>query len=240
MSLNYRLIVPPTVEPVTLALAKEHLRVDFTDDDNVIGLYITAAREYVENWLNIAIYQQTWCLYLDSFPWGDYRSTIPLDQRNPYDYSAYWSDLAIRLPKPALMQVLSINYLDQFGNQQTLAGPAAPLGTNTNIATNPAQYYVDNNSWPARIVPVAGSTWPTSLSYQSSSIQVTYTAGAYGTGTPNTCPSRIVQAILLMVSHFYEHRGAMTEIKLATMPLGVKALIAPFRFEVFGNYKSGY
>jgi uncharacterized phiE125 gp8 family phage protein len=45
-------------EPVTLAQAKTHLRVTFTDDDNEITALITRARRYIENYCNISIVLQ--------------------------------------------------------------------------------------------------------------------------------------------------------------------------------------
>lgn len=46
------------VEPVTLAEAKTHLRVTFTDDDVEIYRMITRARKYIENYCNISIVLQ--------------------------------------------------------------------------------------------------------------------------------------------------------------------------------------
>ena len=43
---------PPAVEPVTVAEAKAHLRVDISDDDTYIGTLITAAREWCEEYLD--------------------------------------------------------------------------------------------------------------------------------------------------------------------------------------------
>jgi hypothetical protein len=53
-----RQTVPPAIEPVTLTLAKLHLRLDadFTLDDTLIGLYISAAREHCERYTNTAFY----------------------------------------------------------------------------------------------------------------------------------------------------------------------------------------
>lgn len=42
-------------EPVSLELAKQHLNVDISDDDLLIELYIVAARENAENYLNRTI-----------------------------------------------------------------------------------------------------------------------------------------------------------------------------------------
>ena len=167
MGLNYRLVVPPTVEPVSLSLAKKHIRQDNPDDNYLIQSYIGAAREYCENFCNRAFYPQTYELYLDTFPWGDWRSTVPMDQRSPMNYSAYWNDLAIRLPKPRLIAVNSLTYLDATNTLQTL--------------TQDDDFRVDATSQPARITPVAGATWPIDQFYIPGSVVVNYTTGSYAT-----------------------------------------------------------
>lgn len=162
--LNYSLIVPPTVEPVSLSLAKKQVRIDIPDDDDLIQTYIEVARDYCEGYCNRAFYPQKWQLFLDHFPYGDYRSTVPMDQHSPWDYSAYWSDLAIRLPKPMATSVEAINYLDANGN---------PLVLDQTL------YYVDVNSRPARIVPAAGTTWPMTQFYLPGSINVSFWAASF-------------------------------------------------------------
>lgn len=64
-----KLYTEPTVEPVSLAEAKLHLRVDETADDDVIRNLIIAARKDIETLSMHALITQTWDLYLDSFPW---------------------------------------------------------------------------------------------------------------------------------------------------------------------------
>jgi|694.fasta_scaffold14622_7 uncharacterized phiE125 gp8 family phage protein len=59
----------PAVEPVTLAEAKAHLRVDADTDDTYIGTLITAAREWVEQYLDRALIHQQYVMRLDSFPY---------------------------------------------------------------------------------------------------------------------------------------------------------------------------
>lgn len=53
-----RVATAPAVEPVTVAEAKAHLRVDTSDDDTYIGTLITAAREWVETYLDRALITQ--------------------------------------------------------------------------------------------------------------------------------------------------------------------------------------
>jgi uncharacterized phiE125 gp8 family phage protein len=59
----------PAVEPVTLAEAKAHLRVDTATDDSYIATLITAAREWVEEYLDRALVHQQYVMRLDSFPY---------------------------------------------------------------------------------------------------------------------------------------------------------------------------
>jgi uncharacterized phiE125 gp8 family phage protein len=59
----------PVAEPVTLAEAKAHCRVDTSTDDTYIGTLITAAREWVEEYLDRAIVHQRLTMRLDAFPY---------------------------------------------------------------------------------------------------------------------------------------------------------------------------
>lgn len=67
---------PPTVEPVTLAEAKAHLRIEHTDEDALIASLVLAARLHVERLLAIAMLNQGWSLLLDR--WPSDAVTIPL------------------------------------------------------------------------------------------------------------------------------------------------------------------
>lgn len=88
------LIMPPTTEPISLDEAKKHLRIDFTDDDVLIGALIARARVASEGFLNRALLTQTWDLWLDCFPTKDY----------------------IELPMPPLKSVISVKY---YGTDDT-------------------------------------------------------------------------------------------------------------------------
>lgn len=92
------LYTAPTSEPLTLDEAKEHLRVDGTDEDMLISSLILAAREYCENYLNKALITQTRELWLDDWPDEDY----------------------IKLKGP-LVSVTSIKYYDTDDTETTFA-----------------------------------------------------------------------------------------------------------------------
>ncbi len=60
---------PPAVEPVTLAEAKAHCRIDTSDDDAYVVSLITAARQWVEEYLDRSLVHTQWTMRLDSFPY---------------------------------------------------------------------------------------------------------------------------------------------------------------------------
>ena len=54
---------------MTLAEAKAHCRVDTSDDDTYIGTLITAARQWVEEYLDRSLVNTQWTMRLDAFPY---------------------------------------------------------------------------------------------------------------------------------------------------------------------------
>lgn len=93
-----------SVEPIDLATARLHLRLDTTGsppshpDDDLVSALITAVRENAEDYTGLAIAAQTYQLTLDEFP----KDKIDL---------GVWP----------VRSVTSIQYIDQDGNTQTLA-----------------------------------------------------------------------------------------------------------------------
>lgn len=58
----------PAAEPLTVAEAKAHLRVDISDDDSYIAALITSAREYAESYLDRVLIASEMQMRLDGFP----------------------------------------------------------------------------------------------------------------------------------------------------------------------------
>ena len=63
--------VGPLIEPVTLAEAKAHLRLEQASEDPLIEGLIRAAREEVEKTTGQALIEQSWRLTLDDWPTSD-------------------------------------------------------------------------------------------------------------------------------------------------------------------------
>jgi hypothetical protein len=221
MPLSYRELSQPIVEPVLLAQAKQQLVVGagFTDDDALISALITASRQYVEKLMNRCIYNRSMQLTLDYFPYPNFGTTINPNDRHVL-FGTFWHALAIKLPKPGCVSVQSVTYVDLSGIEQTL--PAA-------------NYFTDVNSEPARIVPIPGTWWPYTQNYLPGSVCVTYNAGTYGDGvTVDTCPQTIKQAMLLLISYWYNHRDSAETTPPKAIEMGVDALLAGEKFETFG------
>ena len=62
------LTAAPAAEPIGLAEAKAHLRVDSSDEDTLISSLVVAARMLVERTLGLALITQGWSHYLDAWP----------------------------------------------------------------------------------------------------------------------------------------------------------------------------
>lgn len=147
-------IQEPSVEPLSLAEAKLHLRVDITDDDALISALITSVRQYAETITRRAFIQQTWQYVIDSFP-GPTLTGVPWGKT--FTLPAH----AIEIEKSRVQQVTAINYLDMSGNPQVM--PAT-------------QYIVDYSSEPCRITPVFGQIWPIPMP-QIGAVNVQFVAG---------------------------------------------------------------
>lgn len=109
MALRLMRTSDPSEEPVSLAEAKSHLRVDVSDDDTLIEGLIKAARIYAENATRRALVTQTWQLELDDWPGGD----------------------VIELRRPPLVSVTSVKYVDSNGDSNTFAASNYDVDTTT-------------------------------------------------------------------------------------------------------------
>lgn len=125
-----QLITGPAQEPVTLAEAKAHLRIEHGLDDAGVTALIVAARAWVEEHCWRGLVTQTWELVEACFP-------------DDADLEA--ARQGFELPKGNLVSVATVKYLDADGVQQTLAG---------------SDYLVDTVAVPGRVRLAYGKSWP--------------------------------------------------------------------------------
>jgi hypothetical protein len=161
--LNARPISAPLLEPVTLALAKQQCRVSptFTDDDELLEVYIGAARNYVENKLQGSLFNRTWARTIDNFPLAANYDTVigPADRIGWPVASQIANRVVIDLPGGQARKVNSISYLD--GNSFSV------------ITLDPSLYQADLSSVPARLTPF-NYYWPWQGQYMPGSVRVNY------------------------------------------------------------------
>lgn len=67
----------PAIEPVTIAEAKAHLRIDDASEDVLLSSLLLTSRLHVEAALGLALINQTWMLVLDRWP-ADGSIEIPI------------------------------------------------------------------------------------------------------------------------------------------------------------------
>ncbi len=75
------LITPPSVEPLSLAEAKDFLRVEHDDDDDVIAALIAGSRIHVEAQTRRALITQTRRIVRDAWPAAGVLSVLPAPLR---------------------------------------------------------------------------------------------------------------------------------------------------------------
>lgn len=96
------LVTGPEVEPVTTSEARKQAQVVATDDDDLLGAMIAAAREMVEFHAQISLVTQTRRIRLDAWP-------------------CYPRADVIHLPYGPVQSISSIEYLDQTDATQTFS-----------------------------------------------------------------------------------------------------------------------
>lgn len=131
---SLRVLTPPAVEPVSLDLLREHLRLDEDFDDSLLETYLAAARDSAEKYLGRALIPQTLQYTLshksDILQGRDQWGSVISNFGNPsWPFAATQFSQAIELPRSPVMSIVSFVILDHLGNttatQQTAAIHAA-------------------------------------------------------------------------------------------------------------------
>ena len=120
--MSLQIVTPPAGEPVSLAEAKLHLRVDSGEDDLLIGSLITAARQAAETITHRQFITARWKLVMDGF-----------------------LGHTVLINKSPLISVVAVEYLDMAGLAQTMP----PSQYTVDAACEPARVTpIFGQTWP--------------------------------------------------------------------------------------------
>ena len=155
-------VTAPASEPVSLTLAKAHLRIDHDAEDDLITGWIKAARELTESYTGKRWVTQTLRLTLAEWP-TDCTSGI---------YGA------IRLPVEPVSAVTLFKHYDAGGTEQTL------------VADTDYQTWLDHS--PPLVCPAIDDTWPDLQSGKVAPIKIEFTAGVAADDVPEQVRTAIL------------------------------------------------
>lgn len=171
----------PSLEPVTLTETKGLLRIDDSNDDNLISSMITAIRQRAEEWTGRSFLTQTWILWLDQFPLRSGSQFNKLNER------------VIVIPRPPIQSVVFIKTYDKDNISSVFDGN---------------QYFVDTATTPGRIALNENSSWPTGLR-KFSAVEVEFIAG-YGSSASDV-PEGIKQGMLQWIKLLFANKSKLYE-----------------------------
>lgn len=157
------LVTPPATDPVSLEEARLHLRVIATEENALITSLIKAATALAQN------------LTARQFVTATYRLTLDRFSRR------------IVLPRPPLISVTEVAYVDAAGDEQTV---------------DAADYHVIVDGVFGVLV-FRDAVAPPTVGRQPNAVAIEFEAGF---GAAAAVPDEIKAAIKLLVGHLYENR----------------------------------
>lgn len=182
----------PTTYPVTLDEVRAQCDIDVGDEDAALLRRIKMATRWCEGYLDRQFITSTWVLTTDRFP--------PATRGNPYG--------SIELPKPPLISVTSLQYLDTSGATQTWAASG-----NYTVETPTRQRGMIHRAYAI--------TWPI-LQLHPASLTITFVAGY---GAASAVPDTIREAILMLISERVEIPDAGTDSARQPALYGIRELL---------------
>lgn len=202
-----RVKTQPTQEPIDIAEAAMHLRLDQFGspleyaDQTLVEVLITVSREYIEGLTGLMLAPQT----------------MQMTGRSFSRMMDWCVDEAIPLMTAPVTGINSISYYD---------------GNNALQVVDPSLYELDSFNMVPRVRLTPGSAWPDT--YDKANAVIIEFTGGYSPGSPITenIPKSLKQAMLLMIGHLYENREQTTQAKLEELPFGICALIERYRLRL--------
>ena len=151
MRFDLKQTVPPAIEPLTVLEAKNHLRVDVSEDDALIGILISASREACEAFIHGYLITQQFELSLYQFP----------NDASP-----------IKIPAEPFVSVQSMTYTDWLNAVHTMVAGTDFLVDPTEP---PSLVLPPNSQWPgSSLWPVAPIKVEITVGFGSSEVSVPY------------------------------------------------------------------
>ena len=189
---NVVVINEPEFEPVSLALARSWCQIDddITDQDDIVRMLISAARERAEDITGRAFIERDLELRLDQFP----------------------DDPIIELPQAPLQYVDSITYTDTSGEEHTLNGIGSPVDFHIDVGSAPGRISpLYGASWPS------SNGMPGSVRIR---FRAGYAPGSPPDedGHQEVMPNRIRQWMNARISTWFEHREHIDMATLKDLP----------------------
>lgn len=206
-----RVLVPPTSEPITTDLAKQHCRIDNDADDSLIELYVAGVRMQAESYLNRALFKQQLQF---NVTWAPPPTATPLVPQSLITFPLNWPPLVkqpVYLPRAPAISVEQITW-----------GPLDDLQV-----ADPDDYTVNLLVDPGYVA--AKPQLLPKIPQQSMSIN--YTAGWSAASDPTEIPAMVRMALLVGIAHYYENRGDVG----ADMPEAFYRLLDPYRLWTFSG-----
>lgn len=175
------LITAPAADVLTLAEVKQHLRVDHSDEDDVITRCRDAAINQLDpaagGWLGRALRLQTWELRLDGFPCHE-----------------------IPLPYPPFSEIVSFKYDDTGGIERALAVTTGYRILGFTAGDQPPRQ-------PVRLAPPYMTYWPATRS-DVQTVRIQWKCG-YVAAATDPLSSDIKNWLLMAAATFYANRETM-------------------------------
>lgn len=180
MRIEYRQLTPAASEPLTLEEAKAWLKVDHNDEDTLIQLLITTARERCEAITGLSLMIQQWVAYLPYWP---------MQPQEDWWDGVHEGAFAWQIAQAIPLRHGPIRQIDDF----TL------FDVDGNGSSYPVEHYLLDK---ARNLLALKSSAPTPKGERVvNPIEITYTTGY------DTVPGSIKAGLLKLIAHLYEHRG---------------------------------
>lgn len=200
------LVSPPAILPVSLAEAKEQLRVDVEDDDALILRMLRTAVAHLDGWEGIlgkCLVEQQWRQDFDCFDW--------------------W----MRLPLGPVITIDSIKWRDAAGAETTI--DASNYALSVDAGGRSRVRFASAFTAPSDVAEF-GAVSVTFTSGYPTLPEVPADGPAPAVPAQSTVPDDLKGAIMFHVGHLYENREAVNIGNISTLlPLGYDALVEKHR-----------